>query len=220
MNRSESQTRSLTLTKSRIFGIWTSDRYDSSSVKSADFNISIFLYSRHFAHYTESSKNDLKLVCASICKIVLPVRLRPQHLILIINKSTCQLSIHITTCQFLHVIITLTINLFFFFLFIFNTSVKFVTDTKITLTRVSLSRFRSSVCRFWKKKILGEMTTRKCECSGSQESGESEWYKIMRSSRGVKMESKNTFQGIELCNWLIRANYARDSKTRSIYPIN
>ena len=37
--------------------------------------------------------------------------------------------------------------------------------------------------------------------------------KIMRSSHGVKLESKNTFQGIELCNWLIRANYARDVET-------
>ena len=34
--------------------------------------------------------------------------------------------------------------------------------------------------------------------------------RIMRSSRGVKLEGKNTFQGIELCNWLIRAHYATD----------
>ena len=70
-----------------------------------------------------------------------------------------------------------------------------------------------SILEFWKKKkILGEMTTRKRASAVDHKNQESlnVICKIMRSSRGVKMESKNTFQGIELCNWLIRANYARD----------
>jgi len=37
--------------------------------------------------------------------------------------------------------------------------------------------------------------------------------RIMKSSRGVKLEGKNTFQGIELCNWLIRAGYSNDVKS-------